>query len=63
MCVFEFSEKYNEIKCDNCPATDICNSNGAIVDAIKKLVSDCIKYENELEEKWSQIRDFIQEMR
>ena len=41
MCVFEFSEKYN----------DICSSNGVIVDAIKKLVSDCIKYENELEEK------------
>ena len=51
MCVFEFSEKYNEIKCDDCPATDICSSNGVIVDAIKKLVSDCIKYENELEEK------------
>ena len=47
----EFSEKYNEIKCDDCPATDICSSNGVIVDAIKKLVSDCIKYENELEEK------------
>lgn len=51
MCVFEFSEKYNEIKCRSCPAADICSSNGVIVDSIKKLISDCIKYENELEEK------------
>lgn len=47
MCVFDFSEKYNEIKCEKCPATDICNSNGVIVDSIKKLISDCIKYEND----------------
>lgn len=46
MCVFEMSEKYNEISCDKCPATDICNSNGVIIDSIKKLISDCIEYEN-----------------
>ena len=51
MCVFEFSEKYNEIKCEECPATDICNSTGVIVDSIKKLVSDCIKYENDCSEE------------
>lgn len=45
MCVFEMSEKYSEISCDKCPAKDICNSNGAIVDLIKKLISDCIEYE------------------
>lgn len=47
MCVFEFSEKYNDIKCDDCPATGICNSNGTMVDEIKELISNCIKYENE----------------
>lgn len=47
MCVFEFSENYSEIKCEKCPASDICNSNGIIVDSIKKLIMDCIKYDNE----------------
>lgn len=51
MCVFDFSEKYNEINCDGCPASDICTSNGVIVDEIKKLISDCIKYENDCSEK------------
>lgn len=46
MCVFNESCVCNEITCDKCPATDLCNSNGAIADEIKKMISDCIAYEN-----------------
>lgn len=46
MCVFDDSCVVNEITCDKCPATDLCNSSGEITDGIKKLIKDCINYEN-----------------
>lgn len=46
MCVFYDSCVSNEIPCDKCPATDLCNSNGVIVDEIKKVIQECIAYEN-----------------
>lgn len=46
MCVFNDSCVFNEITCDKCPATDLCNSNGIITEEIKRLIENCIAYEN-----------------